>query len=95
MREYRQKVVNVGCMGKFNINYYLDGDWEIIHNSNRDGNDYIATEEGGNLFFNMNDTSIVASVEDWMWNAFMDDLKALRIEVEHDSIHTPYTVGTA
>lgn len=94
MRDYRQKVLNVGCMGKFYINYYLDGDWEIIHQS-KNGNDYIATPDSDNLFFNMHNPIVAVAVEEWMWKSFMDNLDALRIEVEHDSIHTPYTVGTA
>jgi hypothetical protein len=94
MRDYRQKIVNVGCMGKFFLNYYLDGDWEIIFQS-KDGRDYLATAECENQFFPMVDDNTIVVLPEWMWKGFMNDINTLWIEVERDSIHTPYTVGTA
>jgi len=94
MREHRQKVLNVGCMGKFYINYYLDGDWEITFHS-KDGKEYRATAEVENRFYPTVEDDTIVVLPDWIWKGFMDDVFALHLEVEHGSIHTPYTVGTA
>ena len=97
MNNTREKTLNVGCMGQFVLRYLVDCDeWNITFN-NQDGTQYMTTSsnEIAGEFTNTSNFRDTLFVPDWMWNSFIDGIDMLRTEVEHDSIHTPYAVGTA
>jgi hypothetical protein len=98
MNDCRQKTLNVGCMGEFILRYFPDTNgWNITFNTKEGNRQYMTldcTEPTGE-FTNTNDFLDTMFVPDWMWDQFIGDIDTLRIEDEHDSIQSPYTVGTA
>lgn len=93
--ESRTAVLNIGCMGRVTIEAHSDGWWEIMLESNQDGNNYFRTR-GSMLPENQlmcHSDMVVAELPPWMFEQFNDKIDELRILFERDTLHTPEHKG--